>query len=29
MIVRTDGVQIAVVGPNNTLHLQKIEAGRD
>jgi RND family efflux transporter MFP subunit len=29
MIVRADGAQIAVVGPGRTLHLQKIEVGRD
>jgi len=29
MIVRADGAQIAVVGPDRTVHLQKIEVGRD
>lgn len=29
MIVRSDGVQVAVVDPNKTVHLQKIEVGRD
>ena len=29
MIVRGDGAQIAVVGPDRTVHLQKIEVGRD
>jgi RND family efflux transporter MFP subunit len=29
MIVRGDGAQIAVVGPDRTLHLQKIDVGRD
>ncbi len=29
MIVRSDGAQIAVVGPDRTVHLQKIEVGRD
>jgi RND family efflux transporter MFP subunit len=29
MIVRADGAQIAVVGPDRTLHLQKIQVGRD
>ncbi len=29
MIVRADGAQIAVVGPDHILHLHKIEVGRD
>jgi RND family efflux transporter MFP subunit len=29
MIVRADGAQIAVVAPDGTVHLQKIEVGRD
>jgi RND family efflux transporter MFP subunit len=29
MIVRGDGAQIAVVGPDRTVHLQKIDVGRD
>lgn len=29
MIVRADGAQIAVVGPDRTVHLQKIDVGRD
>ena len=29
MIVRADGAQIAVVRPDRTVHLQKIEVGRD
>jgi RND family efflux transporter MFP subunit len=29
MIVRADGAQIAVVRPNRTLHIQKIQVGRD
>jgi RND family efflux transporter MFP subunit len=29
MIVRSDGAQIAVVAPDRTVHLQKIEVGRD
>jgi RND family efflux transporter MFP subunit len=29
LIVRADGAQVAVVRPDHTVHLQKIEAGRD
>jgi RND family efflux transporter MFP subunit len=29
MIVRDDGAQVAVVGPGDVLHLQKIQVGRD
>jgi RND family efflux transporter MFP subunit len=29
MIIRADGAQVAVVGPDRTLHLQKIGVGRD
>ena len=29
MIVRSDGAQVAVVGSDHTVHLQKIEVGRD
>jgi multidrug efflux pump subunit AcrA (membrane-fusion protein) len=29
LIVRADGTQVAVVGPDNTVHLQKIQLGRD
>jgi RND family efflux transporter MFP subunit len=29
LIVRADGAQVAVVRPDNTVHLQKIEVGRD
>jgi RND family efflux transporter MFP subunit len=29
IIFRTDGAQIAVVGPDNTVHLQKVAVGRD
>jgi RND family efflux transporter MFP subunit len=29
IIFRTDGAQIAVVGPGNTVHLQKVAVGRD
>jgi len=29
MIVRADGAQVAVVGSDSTVHLQKIEVGRD
>ncbi|HTW65502.1 MAG TPA: efflux RND transporter periplasmic adaptor subunit [Bryobacteraceae bacterium] len=29
MIVRADGAQVAVVGPDHTVHLQKIAVGRD
>ena len=29
LIVRGDGTQVAVVRPDHTVHLQKIEVGRD
>jgi RND family efflux transporter MFP subunit len=29
LIIRADGTQVAVVGPDNTVHLQKIDVGRD
>jgi RND family efflux transporter MFP subunit len=29
LVIRTDGPQVAVVRPNNTIHYQKIELGRD
>ncbi len=29
LIVRAEGTQVAVVGPDHTVHLQKIEIGRD
>jgi RND family efflux transporter MFP subunit len=29
LIVRADGTQVAVVGPDDTVHLQKIQLGRD
>jgi RND family efflux transporter MFP subunit len=29
IIFRTDGAQVAVVGPDNTVHLQKVAVGRD
>ena len=29
LIVRADGTQVAVVGPDNTVHLQKVQLGRD
>jgi multidrug efflux pump subunit AcrA (membrane-fusion protein) len=29
LIVRADGVQVAVVGSDHTVHLQKIQVGRD
>ena len=29
LIVRADGAQVAVVRPDNTVHLQKIEVARD
>jgi RND family efflux transporter MFP subunit len=29
LIVRADGTQVAIVRPNHTVHLQKIEIGRD
>ena len=29
LIVRADGAQVAVVRPDHTVHLQKIEVGRD
>jgi RND family efflux transporter MFP subunit len=29
MIVRADGAQVAVIGPNRTVHFQKIDVGRD
>jgi RND family efflux transporter MFP subunit len=29
LIVRSDGTQVAVIGPGNRVHLQPVEAGRD
>jgi multidrug efflux pump subunit AcrA (membrane-fusion protein) len=29
LVIRTDGPQVAIVRPNNTVHYQKIELGRD
>jgi RND family efflux transporter MFP subunit len=29
LVVRSDGPQVAVVGPNNTVHYRKLELGRD
>jgi RND family efflux transporter MFP subunit len=29
LVIRTDGPQVALVRPNNTVHYQKIELGRD
>lgn len=29
LIVRADGTQVAVVGPDDTVHLQKVQLGRD
>jgi RND family efflux transporter MFP subunit len=29
LIVRADGAQVAVVGPDHAVHLQKVEVGRD
>ncbi len=29
MIIRAEGAQVAVVGPDRTVHIQKIEVGRD
>jgi RND family efflux transporter MFP subunit len=29
IIFRTDGAQVAVIGPDNTVHLQKVAVGRD